>query len=75
VLIDAAYTPQDIVGGIPESEVLLPELLRREGYRSKIIGKWWVSQNLCGNIYFVDQNLMSLPIVIVILMGKHIVYL
>ena len=40
VLIDAAYTPQNIVGGIPESELLLPELLRKEGYRSKIVGKW-----------------------------------
>ncbi|XP_071959261.1 N-acetylgalactosamine-6-sulfatase-like isoform X1 [Antedon mediterranea] len=34
------YTPQVIVGGIQDSEVLLPKLLRTKGYRSKIIGKW-----------------------------------
>ncbi|KAM6408923.1 N-acetylgalactosamine-6-sulfatase [Rhynochetos jubatus] len=35
-----AYTPQDIVGGIPDSELLLPELLKKAGYTNKIIGKW-----------------------------------
>ncbi|KAJ8303127.1 hypothetical protein KUTeg_019523 [Tegillarca granosa] len=35
-----AYTPQDIVGGIPDSEILLSELLQKAGYRNKIIGKW-----------------------------------
>lgn len=35
-----AYTPQNIVGGIPECEILLPEILKKAGYRSKIIGKW-----------------------------------
>lgn len=34
------YTPQNIVGGIQDSEVLLPRLLKSEGYYSKIVGKW-----------------------------------
>ena len=40
VISFVAYTPQDIVGGIADSEVLLPEILKDAGYRSKIIGKW-----------------------------------
>uniref|UniRef100_A0A8D0GMW7 N-acetylgalactosamine-6-sulfatase n=1 Tax=Sphenodon punctatus TaxID=8508 RepID=A0A8D0GMW7_SPHPU len=35
-----AYTPQEIVGGIPDSELLLPKLLKEAGYLNKIIGKW-----------------------------------
>jgi N-acetylgalactosamine-6-sulfatase len=35
-----AYTPQNIVGGIPDNETLIPELLKQKGYKSKIIGKW-----------------------------------
>ncbi|KAE8608393.1 hypothetical protein XENTR_v10011492 [Xenopus tropicalis] len=35
-----AYTPQEIMGGIPDSEVLFPELLKKAGYVNKIIGKW-----------------------------------
>ena len=35
-----AYTPQNIMGGIPDSEILFPELLQKAGYRNKIIGKW-----------------------------------
>ena len=40
-----AYTPQDIVGGIPDSEILFPELLLQAGYATKIIGKWYVHLN------------------------------
>ncbi|XP_068595327.1 N-acetylgalactosamine-6-sulfatase [Brachionichthys hirsutus] len=35
-----AYTPQEIVGGISKEEILLPSVLKRKGYISKIIGKW-----------------------------------
>ena len=35
-----AYTPQEIVGGIKEQEILIPEILATVGYRSKLVGKW-----------------------------------
>ncbi|XP_051057667.1 N-acetylgalactosamine-6-sulfatase isoform X5 [Phodopus roborovskii] len=35
-----AYTPQEIMGGIPNSEHLLPKLLKKAGYTNKIVGKW-----------------------------------
>ena len=34
------YTPQNIVGGISDTEILFPELLRHAGYYSGLIGKW-----------------------------------
>ncbi|CAL1547143.1 unnamed protein product [Lymnaea stagnalis] len=39
-----AYTPQNVVGGIPDHEILFPELLQTKGYRNKIIGKWHLGQ-------------------------------
>ncbi|XP_017917349.1 PREDICTED: N-acetylgalactosamine-6-sulfatase isoform X3 [Capra hircus] len=39
-LCSPSYTPQEIVGGIPDSELLLPALLKGAGYASKIVGKW-----------------------------------
>lgn len=38
--INAAYTPQDVIGGIADSEVLFPEMLQKAGYRNKIVAKW-----------------------------------
>ncbi|XP_077982103.1 N-acetylgalactosamine-6-sulfatase-like [Glandiceps talaboti] len=39
-----AYTPQNIAGGIPSHEILLPELMKNAGYKSKVIGKWHLGQ-------------------------------
>uniref|UniRef100_A0A3Q2ZSY4 N-acetylgalactosamine-6-sulfatase n=1 Tax=Kryptolebias marmoratus TaxID=37003 RepID=A0A3Q2ZSY4_KRYMA len=35
-----AFTPQEIVGGISKDEILLPQMLKKKGYVSKIVGKW-----------------------------------
>ncbi|KAM3828892.1 N-acetylgalactosamine-6-sulfatase isoform 2-T2 [Vipera latastei] len=39
-LCSPSYTPQDVTGGILDSELLLPELLKKAGYANKIVGKW-----------------------------------
>ena len=35
-----AYTPQEVIGGINDSEILFSEVLQKAGYRTKIVGKW-----------------------------------
>ncbi|XP_036951516.1 N-acetylgalactosamine-6-sulfatase [Acanthopagrus latus] len=35
-----AYTPQEIMGGISKDEILLPQMLTKMDYVSKIVGKW-----------------------------------
>ena len=42
----SAYTPQEMVGGISKEEILLPQMLKKKGYVSKIVGKWWVGFHL-----------------------------
>ena len=37
-----AYSPQEVLGGIADSEVLLSEMLKSSGYHTKIVGKWYV---------------------------------
>ena len=39
-LLNVAYTPQWIMGGIADSEVLIQEVLQQNGYATKLIGKW-----------------------------------
>lgn len=39
--IFVGYTPQNIVDGISDEEILLPEVLSKAGYRTKLIGKWF----------------------------------
>ena len=51
----AAYTPQVIMGGIPDSEILLPEVLSEAGYRNKIIGKWWALAGGDARTYHTDS--------------------
>ena len=34
------YSPQDVLGGIADSEVLFSEKLKEHGYKNKIVGKW-----------------------------------
>ena len=40
----SAYTPQNIVGGIASSEILISELLAKAGYHSAVMGKWHLGQ-------------------------------
>uniref|UniRef100_UPI00358EB78A N-acetylgalactosamine-6-sulfatase-like isoform X2 n=1 Tax=Myxine glutinosa TaxID=7769 RepID=UPI00358EB78A len=39
-LCSPSYTPQNIVEGISNTEILLPKMLHKAGYVSKIVGKW-----------------------------------
>lgn len=46
-----AYTPQEVIGGIAESEVLFSEVLHEAGYRTKIVGKWQAFSPFVGQVY------------------------
>lgn len=52
----AAYTPQEIVGGIPHEEVLIPELLDKAGYRNMIVGKWYGTYRFRRNGHFIAHS-------------------
>ena len=55
----SAYTPQEMVGGISSDEILLPRLLKKKGYVSKIVGKWW-GFRMSKSCYFVWYIMHSL---------------
>ena len=41
-VIFTAYSPQDVLGGIADDQILFPEELKKAGYTNKIVGKWYV---------------------------------
>lgn len=55
-----AYTPQDIVGGIPDSEILYPKLLQEKGYATMLVGKWY-GYHLCSLLCSLYRHLGHQP--------------